>query len=341
MIDLRSDTVTQPTDEMRKAMAEAPVGDDVYGDDPTVNRLEELAAKMMGKEAAVFVVSGTMGNQLSVMTHTKRGNEIILGKHSHIVHYECGAAAVLSQVSFCTVDNPNGFMYPEDVVNNFRASNIHFPETGLLCLENALAGGRVVPLEIMKAASDAAHERGVPVHLDGARIFNAALSLSVDVKEIAACADSVVFCLSKGLCAPVGSLIAGSKAFIEKARRNRKMFGGGMRQAGGLAAPGIIALEKMTKRLGEDHENAQYLARKLQALEFVECNPEESEINMVFFTITKPGFDPASYIHQMMKNNIKVSGETSPNRYRYVTHNGITKQDIDFTVDRLKEILRR
>jgi threonine aldolase len=339
MIDLRSDTVTQPTEEMRKAMAEAVVGDDVYGDDPSINRLEELAAKKVGKEAAMFIATGTMGNQLAVMTHTKRGNEIILGKNSHIVHYECGAAAILSQVSFCTVDNPNGFIYPEDVVNGFRSSDIHFPETGLLCLENALAGGRVVPLEIMKASADEAHKRNIPVHLDGARIFNAALKLGIDAKDIAACVDSVMFCLSKGLCAPVGSILAGSKTFIDKARRNRKILGGGMRQAGVLAAPGIIALEKMTLRLGEDHENAQYLAKKLQALDFVECNPDESEINMVFFNITKPGFNPSDYIKHMMGKNIKVSGETSPGRYRYVTHNGITKQDIDFVIDSLREIL--
>jgi threonine aldolase len=339
MIDLRSDTVTQPTDEMRKAMAEAIVGDDVYGDDPTMTRLEELAAKKIGKEAAMFVPTGTMGNQLSVMTHTKRGNEIILGKNSHIVHYECGAAAALSQVSFAAVDNPNGFIYAENVAKEFRGSDIHFPETGLLCLENALSSGRVVPLEIMKAAADEAHKRNVPVHLDGARIFNAALSLGIDAKDLAACCDSVMFCLSKGLCAPVGSILAGSKEFIEKARRNRKMLGGGMRQAGVLAAPGIIALEKMTLRLHEDHENAKYLARKLQALDFVECNPDESEINMVFFNVTKPGFNPAAYIKHMMEKNIKVSGEVSPGRYRYVTHNGITKQDIDIVVDSLKEIL--
>ncbi|MDR2900844.1 MAG: low-specificity L-threonine aldolase [Treponema sp.] len=339
MIDLRSDTVTQPTDEMRRAMAEAPVGDDVYGDDPTVNRLEELAAKIIGKEAAMFVVSGTMGNQLAVMTHTKRSDEVILGKNSHIVHYECGAASALSQVGFAQVDNPNGFIYPEDVVNNFRGNDLHFPETGLLCLENALAGGRVVPLEIMKATTDEAHKRGVPVHLDGARIFNAALSLGIEAKEIAACCDSVMFCLSKGLCAPVGSILAGSKAFIAKARRNRKMLGGGMRQAGVLAAPGIIALEKMTLRLGEDHDNAKYLAQKLQSLEFVECKPEESEINMVFFNVMKAGFNPSTYMSHMAAKNIKVSGEVSPGRYRFVTHHGISKQDIDFVVDSLREIL--
>ncbi len=339
MIDLRSDTVTQPTEEMRKAMAEAPLGDDVYGDDPTMNHLEELAAKTIGKEAALFVVSGTMGNQLGVMTHTKRGNEIILGKNCHIVRYECGAAAVLSQVSFHQVDNPNGFIYPEDVAKGFRTSDIHSPETGLLCLENALAGGRVVPLEIMRASSGAARERGVPVHLDGARIFNAALSLGLDVKEIAACADSVMFCLSKGLCAPVGSILAGSRDFIQRARRNRKILGGGMRQAGVLAAPGIIAIEKMTRRLGEDHENAKYLAQKLQALNFVECNPGEVEINMVFFNIRKPGFSADAYTKHMLGKNIKVSGETSPGRYRYVTHHGITRKDIDLVIDSLGEIL--
>jgi threonine aldolase len=339
MIDLRSDTVTQPTEEMRKAMAEAIVGDDVYGDDPTMNKLEELAAKRLGKEAALFVATGTMGNQLAIMTHTKRGNEIILGKNSHIVHYECGAAAVLSQVSFCTIDNPNHFVYAEDVAKNVRSSDIHFPETGLLCLENALANGRVVPLEIMKAAADEAHKRNIPVHLDGARIFNAALHLGIDAKEIADCCDSVMFCLSKGLCAPVGSMLVGTKAFIDKARRNRKIFGGGMRQTGVLAAPGIIALEKMTLRLGEDHKNAQYLAQKLQALNFVECDPSESEINMVFFNVNKPGFNPSSYIKHMAEKNIKVSGETSPGRFRYVVHNSISQQDIDVVVASLKELL--
>lgn len=339
MIDLRSDTVTQPTEEMRRAMAEAVVGDDVYGDDPTINRLEQLAAEMVGKEAALFVPSGTMGNQLGVMTHTRRGDEIIAGARCHIVHYECGAPAVLSSVSYHLVDNADDIIREQDVIKGIRPVDIHNPRTSLLCLENALTSGRLVPLDVLQAASAAARSRGVSVHLDGARIFNAALGLGVDVKDIAACGDSVMFCLSKGLCAPIGSMLAGSAEFVDRARRNRKILGGGMRQAGVLAAPGLIALEKMVGRLPEDHQNAKHLARSLNALNFVSCSEAETEINMVFFDITKPDFDPDAYIAYMAGHGVTVYGEVSTGRYRYVTHNGITKDDIDFVVAKLGEFI--
>lgn len=243
-IDLRSDTVTQPTLEMREAMYKAAVGDDVYEDDPTIKKLEELAAEKVGKEAALFVVSGTMANQVAIMTHTKFGDEIIVGANSHIVQHEVGAAARLSGVSYAIVDNEDNRIYKKDVLDKIRTEDIHYPETGLLCLENALSDGTVLSLEEMKELYQTASERNIPVHLDGARLFNAALYLGVDPKEICKYTDSVMFCLSKGLASPVGSVLCGSKDFIKKARKMRKLLGGGMRQAGVLAACGIVSLEK-------------------------------------------------------------------------------------------------
>ena len=238
IIDLRSDTVTQPTDEMRRLMAAAPVGDDVYGDDPTVNRLEEMAARMLGKEAAMFVPSGTFGNQVSVMAHTHRGEEILLFDDAHILIHEGGAAAVLSGVQTRTF--PVGREIDVNLVASLiRPDDIHEPPTGLICVENARSNGAVLPLAGLKALKELAASRGIPVHMDGARIFNAALALGVEAKELAACADSVMFCLSKGLCARVGSIVAGSASFIRRARRCRKLMGGGLRQAGILAAAGI------------------------------------------------------------------------------------------------------
>ena len=236
-IDLRSDTVTQPTQQMREAMFNAQVGDDVYGDDPTMNELEKKAAEMLGKEAALFMASGTMGNAVAVMSHTSRGDEIILSDTAHIVAHEVGGAAVLSQAFVRTLHFENGIFDAEQIRSAIRdRSNIHYPRTGLICVEEPLATGKVVPLDKLQAVYKMAKEEGLPVHMDGARIFNAATALGVDVKEIAACADSVMFCLSKGLCAPVGSMLVGSREYIERARRNRKMLGGGMRQCGFLAS---------------------------------------------------------------------------------------------------------
>ena len=339
MIDLRSDTVTQPTDEMRKAMAEAPVGDDVYGDDPTINLLEEKAAQIIGKEAALFVTSGTMGNQLAIMSHTKRGDEIIAGQESHVVHNEVGATALLSGVSVHQVCNPDTMIYAHDIEAGFRPNNIHYPDTGLVCLENALGNGMVVPLEVMQETYTAAHEHEVPVHLDGARIFNAATRLGVPAKEIACNSDSVMFCLSKGLCAPIGSILAGSADFIERARKNRKALGGGMRQAGVLAAPGLIALEKMTRRLQEDHDNAHYLATKLSEMKGVICKPETVHINMVFFQIENSDFSDTQFVSTMKDHGIIVGGKLTPTSYRVLTHHGITRENIDLFLSVLAQLL--
>jgi threonine aldolase len=334
-IDLRSDTVTRPTQEMRDAMAGAEVGDDVYGDDPTVNRLEELAARTLGKEAALFGPSGTMGNQLCVMTHTQPGNEIIAGAASHIVHYEAGAAAKLSGVAYALVDNPDHFIHERDVRRLVRPpGNVHYPKTALLCLENALCDGNVVPLAELRAAADTAWEMGLKVHLDGARIFNAALALGIPARDIAACADSVMFCVSKGLCAPVGSLVCGSAEFVEKARYNRKILGGGMRQVGVLAACGIVALEKMTGRLREDHENARLLGDRLAEIQGIRVNRERIRINMVFWKAEIPGFDSEAFTGFMLKRRIKVSGGPE---YRFVTHHDVSREDIDTVVKALGE----
>jgi threonine aldolase len=328
-IDLRSDTVTLPTQEMRDAMRDAEVGDDVYGDDPTMKRLEALAAKVMGKEAALFVPSGTMGNQLSIMTHIQSGNEIIVGEASHIVQHEAGAAARLSGAAYALVNNPDHTIYDRDVRRLARSSgNIHYPKTSLLCLENALSDGNVVPLEVMRAASTAAHELGLKVHLDGARIFNAACALGVPVTEIAACADSVMFCVSKGLCAPVGSLVCGTGEFIERALYNRKILGGGMRQAGVLAACGIIAIETQTKRLHVDHENARYLGDRLAESPGITVDKEKIRINMVFWRTEKQNFNSDAFVAFMLQRRVKMNG-IEGGEYRFVTHNDITREDID------------
>lgn len=335
-IDLRSDTVTMPTDEMRKAMAEAPVGDDVYEDDPTIKRLEELAARMVGKEAALFVPSGTMGNQLAIMSHTTYGDEIIVGANSHIVVHEVGAAARLSGVSYAIVDNPDDRIYAEDVIRKIRTDDIHHPRTGLVCLENALTNGTVVPLDVMKEAYEAAKANDLPVHTDGARLFNAAASLGVTASEIAENTDSVMFCLSKGLCAPVGSMLAGSREFINRARKHRKLLGGGMRQAGILAAAGIIALEEMTKRLHIDHDNAKYMMERLMEMPEICLKPENVQIDMVYFEICKEGFDAAAFTDYLFANGVKINNDW-PLEFRYVAHNDISREDIDKVIDLMKD----
>lgn len=339
-IDLRSDTVTMPTDEMRKAMAAAPVGDDVYEDDPTIKKLEELAARMVGKEAALFVPSGTMGNQLAIMSHTSYGDEIIVGANSHIVVHEVGAAARLSGVSYAIVDNPDDRIYAKDVIRKIRTEDIHHPKTGLVCFENALANGTVVPLDIMKDAYEAAKANGLPVHTDGARLFNAATALGVDASEIAKYTDSVMFCMSKGLCAPVGSMLAGSSEFINRARKHRKLLGGGMRQAGILAAAGIIALEEMTKRLSVDHENAKYMMERLQEMSEISLKPENVQIDMVYFEIKNEGFDAEAFTEYLLANGVKINNDW-PLEFRYVAHNDITKEDIDKVITLMKEFFSR
>jgi threonine aldolase len=284
LIDIRSDTVTQPTPAMRKAMAEAATGDDVYGDDSTVNALEELGAEMLGKEAALFVPSGTFGNQLALFTWCKRGTEVILGEDCHIVVHEAGAPSVIAGVQTRPVPDTGGVMQPEDVLKRLRRQDLHAPATSLICMENAHSSGKVASLRDMDAVKKIAGEWGLPVHLDGARIFNAAAALGCSAGEIAAMADSVMFCLSKGLCAPVGSLLAGPKDFIGEARLKRKVMGGGMRQAGILAAAGIIALKEHTGLLAEDHRRAKKLAHGLAKSNGIIVNESDVDINMVFFT---------------------------------------------------------
>ena len=338
MIDLRSDTVTLQTDEMREAMLNAKVGDDVYGEDETVNELEKYAAELVGKEAGLFVTSGTFGNQVSILTHTKRGNEVILGDDCHIVQHEAGAGAVISGVQFRTVESSNGILDPEKVISKIRKEeDIHYPKTALICLETAHSSGKVVPLSMMEKIYNEAKKYDVAVHLDGARLFNAAVALNVDVKEITKFCNSVTFCLSKGLCAPIGSIVAGDAVFIERARKNRKIMGGGMRQAGFMAAPGLVALKKMTKRLGEDHENAKYLASELSKIHEIELNLDDVEINMVFFKINTEK-DTNQLQKFMLSKGIKILGPES-NFFRFVTHYFIKKEHIEYIVEAVKEFL--
>jgi len=329
MIDIRSDTVTQPTESMRVAMANAVVGDDVYGDDPTINELEALGTELTGKEASLFVPSGTFGNQLALLTWCSRGSEVILGEESHIIQHEAGAAALIAGVQTRTVPAPEGRLTPEAIEARVRGTDIHFPSTSLICLENAHSSGRAVPLLDMAAIRELADRHHLPVHLDGARLFNAAAALGVSGAVIASYADSVMFCLSKGLCAPVGSLLAGSRIFIDKARRNRKIMGGGMRQAGILAAAGLIALRDMSNRLTEDHRRARILAEGLARIPGVILDPKTVEINMVFFKVLKAS-DPViarQIINKLFQEGI-LANAPEGGIFRFVTHYWLGDEDI-------------
>ncbi len=337
-IDLRSDTVTQPTEAMRHAMANAEVGDDVYGDDPTVNRLEKIASEVFGKEAALFVPSGTFGNQLAIMSHTQRGDEILVGEACHILMHEVGSAAVLSAVQTRIFPTVLGHADVDKLEGMVRGDDIHFPNTGLICMENAHSCGAVVSIENMKAVYNLSKYKGIPVHLDGARIFNAAIALESDVKELAAYADSVNVCLSKGLCAPVGSILLGTSAFISKARKNRKLMGGGLRQAGILAAAGIIALTEMPSRLYEDHKNASYLADKLEEIKSCYVIRNRLDINMVFFTLSEAVISESTLIEGLMKENIKING-MEDGEYRFVMNYGVSDKDIDKVVQTMKNLI--
>lgn len=339
IIDIRSDTVTQPTRKMREAMAQAPVGDDVYGDDPTVNRLEELAAELSGKEAALFLPSGTMGNQVAVMTHTRRGDDVVCGKNSHIFVHEVGAAAILSGVTLNTVESEDDIIHPHLLEKAIRETDLHTPPTTLLCIENALATGRVVPLDTMEKVYATAKNRGLAVHMDGARLFNAAVALNVPATEITKYTDTVMFCLSKGLCAPVGSMLAGSREFIGRARKNRKILGGGMRQCGILAAAGILALTDMTKELQTDHDNAAWLRERLAKIPGVHVKGDGIQINMVFFTIDCAKETAEALPEKLLKQGIKING-ISAGEFRFVTNHDVTRDDLSYVADCLEEALR-
>ncbi len=335
---MRSDTVTKPTMEMRAAMASAEVGDDVYQDDPTTNRLEARAAEVLGFEAALFITSGTMGNQLALMCNTRRGDEVIAGAECHIVMHEVGAAAVLSGANIRQIPYENGLPVPSRIEAAIRPDDIHEPRTALICMENALANGRVVPAETMKNIFETAHAHGIPVHLDGARIFNAAASLGVDVKELTRYTDTLTCCLSKGLCAPVGAVFAGSREMVDRARRYRKMIGGGMRQNGILAAAGLIALEKMPQRLHVDHENASYLASLLQEIPGVALDPAAVEINMVFCTIDREIPFLEALPERMQEHGVLMGGYEG-GEFRFVTNHGVSRKDVEHVAAALRAVL--
>ncbi len=337
IIDLRSDTVTQQTQAMRDAMLVAEVGDDVYRDDPTVNELERLAAKILGKEAALFVTSGTMGNQLALMCHTHRGDEVIVSADCHIFEHEVGGAAVLAGVNLRPLHFEDSMPDAETIEKAIRPDDIHEPETTLICLENALANGRVVPVSVMEDIYRMAKKYKIPVHVDGARLFNAATALNVDVKELTKCCDTVMCCLAKGLCAPVGSIFAGPREVVERARKYRKMLGGGMRQAGFLAAAGIIAIRDMTKRLPVDHENAARLAQLLQQVDGVTLD-RQPEINMVFFHVDRPQKELEDIPAKMLKKGFKISPAKN-GRFRWLTNHGVSRQDVEDAVAAFAEIL--
>lgn len=340
-IDLRSDTVTRPTPAMRAAMAQAQVGDDVYGEDPTTNQLEALAAEMLGMEAAVFVPSGTMANLVSVLTHCGRGDEMILGGDAHIFYYEQGGAAALGGVHHYAVPNqPDGTLELVDIKGAIRGDDDHFPITRLIALENThnRCGGRVLPVEYMDAVGDLAHEQGLRLHVDGARIWNAAVALGVTPARLLQNADSVTACLSKGLAAPVGSVVAGGGEFIRRARRMRKMVGGGMRQAGVIAAAGIVSLTEMVDRLAEDHANARRLAQGLAALDGIEVDLAGIETNLIYFDFVRPDMSPAQLTAFLADQGVLIS-PTGPQRLRAVTHYQISADDIERTLAAFGRIL--
>ncbi len=341
VIDLRSDTITLPTEEMRRAMYEAEVGDDVYREDPTVNRLEELAADMLGKEAALFTPSGTMSNLIAVLAHTHPGNEILMGSESHMFWYEVGGASALGSVVMRTVPNDqNGQMNLRAVEEAIRPENIHYPPTTLLCLENThnRCSGAVLTADYTLNIAGLAHQSGLQVHLDGARIFNAAVALDVPASELAKPADSVCFCLSKGLSAPVGSLLCGNREFIEKARKWRKMVGGGMRQAGTIAAAGIVAIQKMISRLAEDHANAQRLAYGLARIPGVTAHPGKVQTNIVLFEFPTT-ISTHDFMQQAEGRGVKLLSRGGT-KVRAVTHRMVNAADIDEVLNCIERIVK-
>jgi threonine aldolase len=331
MIDLRSDTVTRPGTEMRNDARDAAVGDDVYGEDPTVNELEKRAAEVVGKEAAMFVPTGTMGNQTAVRTHTDRGEEVLIERESHVYKWEVAGLAQLSGVQPRTIDGGDrGVITPEAIEDGYVAEDLHRPGTGLLCVENThnSKGGTAISPERIDAAAETAHDLGFPVHVDGARVMNAAIALDVSPARLVSAADSVMFCLSKGLGAPVGSVLAGSEEFIERARRHRKLFGGGMRQAGIVAAPGLRALDNRN-RLAEDHEHARELAAGLDSIPSLSVH--EPETNIVLVETEVPAADFLSRAAEVDVLGVPFGEHV----VRFCTHLDVSRADVDTAVDRL------
>lgn len=343
IVDLRSDTMTQPTASMRKAMAEAQVGDDVFGEDPTVNRLESMAAEKLGKEAGLFVASGTMGNLVSQLAHCGRGDEIILGALSHTFLFEQGGCAAVGGMQPRTIPNQSDGKIPlEDIEAAVRADNVHFPRSRLIILENThnLCSGFPLETAYVQAVGDIAQRHGLKLHVDGARLFNAAVSLGVQASELAAPADSVSICLSKGLAAPVGSVICGSREFIDEARRSRKIVGGGMRQAGVIAAAGIVALTEMVDRLADDHANARRLAEGLSATPGITIDPTQIQTNIVFFEVTHKQITAGDLVERLDATGIRMLS-TAPGKIRAVTHYHIKEEDIDLALEKISEVMNQ
>ena len=342
MIDLRSDTVTHPTEEMREAMRQAEVGDDVKSEDPTVNRLEELAAQTVGTEAALFVASGTMGNSCALMAHTRAGEEVLFEDQSHMYNWEAGGYAVLAGLAAKAVVGTNGVMAPQQVADFVRPENPHRPHARLVCIENThnMAGGHALTVAEIEAVAAAAHEHGFAIHMDGARIFNAAVALGVDVRALVGPVDSVMFCLSKGLSAPVGSLLCGTRAFIDKAYRARKLLGGAMRQVGVIAAAGIVALESSIERLAEDHDNARRLHAGLNAIDGFGAEQPPRPTNFVVANVADLGWDQEQLLSSWKKRGILASPRPGA-RARLVTHRHISRADVDYVVEATAEMTAR
>jgi threonine aldolase len=331
IIDLRSDTITRPTPAMRRAMAEAEVGDDVFGEDPTVNRLEEMAAHRLGKEAALLVSSGTMGNLVSQLAHCGRGDEILLGDQSHVFFYEQGGASSLGGIHPRTLTNKaDGTIDLEDIENAIRPDDIHFPRSRLIILENThnRCSGSPLTFAYTKEVARLAKQYGLKLHIDGARIFNAAEALGLNVSRLAEPADSVTFCLSKGLGAPVGSILCGDREFIRRARRVRKVLGGGMRQSGFIAAAGIVALNEMVTRLADDHLNAQTLAFGLSQIQGIRINPENISTNIVYYRVEKDGWDARTLVDALANQGVRVLA-TGKDQMRAVLNYHISAEDVE------------
>jgi len=341
VIDLRSDTVTKPTAEMRRAMAEAEVGDDVYGEDPTVNRLEQRACEIFNREAALFVPTGTMGNQIAIKVHTRHGQEVICEERAHIINLE---SATLSAFSGCmprAIYGEDGVLTWAQIKRKIAPKVYYRAQTGLIVLENTLnlAGGTIFPQEAADEICDRAHELGLPVHLDGARIFNASVAMGKSVAEISRKFDSLMFCLSKGLGAPVGSILLGSKTFIEKARAYRKAMGGGMRQSGILAAAGLVALEKMTARLQEDHDNARLLAEGLARIPGIKIDPKKAPTNILVFDISGTGMDADDFNQRLARKNV-LANTIGHEQMRFVTHYDVSREDCLKTLEVVRQICK-
>jgi threonine aldolase len=339
MIDLRSDTLTQPTPDMRKAMLNARVGDDVFGEDPTVNALQEKIARLTGKEAALFVTSGTMGNQVSINAHSQPGNEIIVEGNSHIFNYECGSPALLSGVQVMPLPGFRGSFTAEQVEEVIRPNNVHHPKTALICIENThnRGGGTIFPYQRIQQISSVARQHNLKMHLDGARLWNASIATGIPISEYARHFDSVSLCFSKGLGAPVGSIIAGSQEFIDRARYYRKAYGGGMRQAGILAAAAIYAMDHHFERLSEDHRRAKKLGEFIATLPDVELDLETVQTNIIIFDIRKRGVDGQKFVDLLASEGVRMI-TFARTKIRAVTHLHISDMDIEQTIAALKKV---